>query len=65
MIKTIRTKNVEGVSIIPFWILAIANIDALIYAILISQNPLLVKYLIGLASAAIYIFIFYKYGRKK
>lgn len=63
--KTIKTKNVDGVSITPFFILAIANVDAWIYAILIHQYPLLVKYSIGLVSSLLYLFVYYKYGKKK
>lgn len=62
--KTIKTKNVEGVSITPFFILAIANIDAWIYAFLINQTPLLTKYTIGFLVSILYIFVFYKYGSK-
>lgn len=63
--KTIKTKTVSGVSISVYYILIVANIDALIYALLINQPPLMVKYIFGLATALIYIYVYSKYGRKK
>ncbi|MCR4328845.1 MAG: PQ-loop repeat-containing protein [Patescibacteria group bacterium] len=47
MIKTHQTKTVEGLSFLLLFISLIANIVALIYALLIHQNPLQIKY--GLA----------------
>lgn len=61
IIKTIRTKKVEGVSISVYWIMLLANIDAGIYAFLINQPPLLVKYIFGFVSALIYLLVFYKH----
>lgn len=65
IIKTLKTKEVNGVSVSVYYILAVANIDALIYALLIKQNPLVAKYIIGLTTALIYLYVYYKYGRKK
>ena len=42
MIKTIRTKNTEGVSLLLFVIYLIANFIALVYAFLIEQVPLII-----------------------
>lgn len=63
IIKTLKLKKVEGVSISVYWIMLIANIDAGIYAILINQLPLLVKYIFGFISAIIYLIIYYKYKK--
>ena len=66
IIKTIRTKNTTGVSFLLFLIYLIANIFAFAYAYLIYQDPLLIKYFIGIATALFYIsiFIYYKKGGK-
>lgn len=62
--KTIKTKTVDGVSIAVYYLIVVANIDAWIYAFLINQKPLLVKYTIGLITALTYLYVYYKYGRK-
>ncbi len=58
MIKTIKSKDTSGVSLLLFIIFLVANIIALIYAILISQSPLIIKYSIAIFSTAIYLAIF-------
>lgn len=65
IIKTIKTKNIEGVSILAYFIIVIANIIALWYALLINQNPLKVKYILGLSTALAYIFTYFKYRKNK
>jgi len=60
MIKTIRTKDVKGISLPFFTIYLIANIDALFYALLIHQNPLLIKYSFGIITTIIYLIIYLK-----
>lgn len=62
--KTLKTKTTSGVSISVYYILVLANIDALIYALLINQPPLLFKYVFGLVTSLIYIWVYFKYGRK-
>src|SRR3989344_1977805 len=67
MIKTIREKNVNGVSIFLFVIFLIANIFALIYALLIVQPPLIFKYIVAIGTTIIYLIIFsyyYKNSRR-
>jgi len=64
IIKTIKTKNTSGVSLLLFFIYLIANIIALIYALLISQPPLILKYAIAIVIAAFYICIFFIYFYK-
>ena len=63
MIKTFRTKNTEGVSLLLFVIYLIANIIALIYAFMITQPPLIFKYEIAIMTTVFYIAIFYVYSR--
>lgn len=48
IIKTAKTKKVEGLSFLLLLISFIANIIALIYATLINQPPLQFKYLSAL-----------------
>ncbi len=67
IIKTIKTKDARGVSIILFIVYLIANIIALVYAILIDQNPLKIKYSLGIFTSVFYIgvFVYYKNQCKK
>lgn len=64
MIKTIKSKDTSGVSLLLFMIFLFANIIALTYAIMISQPPLIIKYSIAIATTIIYIAIFLFYFRK-
>jgi uncharacterized protein with PQ loop repeat len=66
MIKTLRSKDTSGVSLLLFAIFLIANIIALTYAILISQPPLIIKYAIAIITTIAYITIFiYYYERRE
>lgn len=67
IIKTIKSKDTSGVSLLLFIIFLIANIIALIYAILITQPPLIIKYIIAIITTIAYIgiFLYYYYQRKK
>lgn len=65
MIKTIKMKKTEGVSIALFVIFLIANIIALIYAVMITQSPLIIKYVIAIIETISYIGIFVYYKRQK
>ncbi|MFA6023057.1 MAG: PQ-loop repeat-containing protein [Candidatus Pacearchaeota archaeon] len=62
IIKTIKSKDTKGVSLLLFIIFLIANIIALIYAIMINQSPLMIKYTIAIVTTLFYIglFIYYK-----
>lgn len=64
ILKTIRERNTSGVSIMLFVTYLVANIIAFIYAIMISQNPLIIKYVIGIGTAILYIFVYgyYTFG---
>jgi len=66
IIKTIKMKDTSGVSLFLFVIYLIANVIALIYAFLIDQSPLIIKYSIAIVTAIIYlsIFAFYSRGQK-
>ena len=65
MIKTIKTKDTRGVSLLLFIIFLIANTIALAYAILISQKPLIIKYVIAIITTVIYIILYWVYYRRK
>ena len=62
--KTLRRKSTEGVSIWLFIIFFIANIIALVYALLIVQTPLIIKYVLGILESAFYIAVFAIYYRR-
>jgi MtN3 and saliva related transmembrane protein len=65
ILKTIKLKDTSGVSLLLFISYLVANIIALIYAYLIDQPPLILKYLIGILTAEIYIIVFLKYYKKR
>lgn len=60
IIKTSKTKTVEGLSFLLLFIQFIANIVALWYSFLITQTPLQVKYILGLIFLAICIALYMK-----
>jgi len=64
MVKTILTKDTKGVSLFLFLMYLIANIIALIYAFLIGEQPLIIKYIIAIETTAVYIAIFAYYRYK-
>ena len=43
----------------------VANVVALLYAFLIGEQPLVIKYIIGIETSALYIGIFVFYRLKK
>lgn len=65
MIKTIKEKNVSGVSLFLFVIYLVANIFALIYALMIVQPPLIFKYVVAIGTTVVYLVIFFYYIRVK
>lgn len=65
MIKTIRLKDTRGVSLLLFVIFLIANFVALMYAILISQPPLIIKYVIAIITTMIYIGLYAYYKNRE
>jgi uncharacterized protein with PQ loop repeat len=58
IIKTARTRTVEGVSSPLFVINLIANIIALAYALMIQQGPLVIKYVVALVLTAAYLILY-------
>ena len=64
IIKTIKSKDTNGVSLLLFIIYLIANVIALIYAMMIAQPPLIIKYIIAIITTIIYIGIFWYYYSK-
>lgn len=65
IIKTIKLKDTKGVSLLLFIIFLIANMIALIYAMLINQIPLIIKYSIAITTTIFYIGLFIYYKRKE
>jgi uncharacterized protein with PQ loop repeat len=59
--KTIKERNTSGVSILLFIMYLLANIIALVYSFLISQEPLIIKYIIGILTSVFYIGIYVYY----
>ena len=64
MIKTIKLRDTSGVSLFLFIIFLVANIIALIYAFMISQPPLIIKYILAIMTTVAYIAIFLFYYTK-
>jgi MtN3 and saliva related transmembrane protein len=66
IIKTYRTKTVDGLSFGLLLISFIANIVALCYAILIKQRPLQIKYILGMVflSGCIYMYLKVHFQKK-
>lgn len=59
MVKTYRTKTVEGLSFRLLLISFVANIVALCYATLINQPPLQIKYILAMIflGGCIYLYL--------
>lgn len=58
ILKTWKTRTVEGVSSPLFIINFIANVIALVYALLIAQGPLIFKYIVALILTGVYLLIY-------
>ena len=65
MIRTVKSKDASGVSLMMFIIFLIANIIALVYALLINQIPLIIKYIIALITTVTYLVLFGVYYQRK
>lgn len=65
IVKTIKTKDTSGVSLLFFIIYLMANIIALVYAFLIYQPPLIIKYVIAILTTLLYIVLFLVYFYRK
>ena len=64
ILKTIKSKDTKGVSLLLFITYLVANIIALIYAYLIAEPPLVIKYYLGIITAEIYILVFIWFYKK-
>lgn len=65
ILKTYRTRTVEGLSFRLLFISFVANIVALCYATLIGQPPLQVKYILALLLLSVCLYFYLKiYGVK-
>ncbi len=60
IIKTWRTKTVDGLSFRLLFISFLANIIALWYATLIKQPPLQIKYILAMAFLSVCIYLYLK-----
>ena len=59
VLKTLKKQSVEDVSIGMFIVALVANCIALWYALLINQNPLVIKYVLGIIFTLVYITIYF------
>jgi MtN3 and saliva related transmembrane protein len=66
MVKTYRTKTVDGLSFGLLVISFIANIIALCYALLIKQRPLQIKYTLAMIflSGCIYLYLKVRFSKE-
>ena len=64
VIKTIKSGTIDGVSISLFAIQFLANIVALIYALLIGQPALIVKYALAIALVGLVLIVIYQTARR-
>ena len=58
--KTYISKDITGVSLGSYIILLVANIIALMYAVMIKQNPLVLKYSVAIVIVIAYLILFFK-----
>ncbi len=65
IIKTYKTKTIDGLSFRLLFISFLANIVALWYATLIKQPPLQIKYILAMVFLLICIFLYLKVYLKK
>lgn len=63
IVKMEKTKKVDDISFLFFFIQFIANIIALAYAILIHQVPLIVKYVAALGMLVVVIYYYFKFKK--
>ena len=64
MIKTIKLKDTSGVSLLLFITYLIANTVALIYAFMIHQTPLIIKYIIAIITTVVYLALYRAYYKR-
>ncbi len=61
--KMLKTKEVEDVSSGFFAISFTGNVIALIYAIMINQPPLILKYVLGLVLSLVVLYYYFKFKK--
>lgn len=59
--KTLRTKVTSGVSAYLFVLNLVANVIALVYATLIGQPPLQIKYILGILVSGVGLVVYWRY----
>jgi uncharacterized protein with PQ loop repeat len=64
IVKTRKSGTVEGLSFLLLFIMFIANIVALIYATLIEQPPLQIKYTLALIFLSVCLVIYIRVWKK-
>jgi len=65
MIKTIKSKDTSGVSLLMFITFLVANTIALTYAFMIGQMPLVIKYILAIITTIVYLGIYFYYYKQK
>jgi MtN3 and saliva related transmembrane protein len=65
IMKTIRSRTVDGLSVWLFRIQLLANCVALSYATLIGQRPLQIKYTLALILLGVVLVILARFGKSK
>ena len=60
VIKTIKRKSVKDISLSMLVLSLFANCVALLYAILINQTPLVIKYVLAILVMTGYIWLYFK-----
>ncbi len=65
IVKTLKTKTTDGLSVWLLIIAFIANVDALCYATLIHQKPLQVKYSLALVFLFLCLYAYWSVRNKR
>lgn len=65
LLKTLKTKNVEGISIVTYWFLLLTCTAYLIRAAVIKEWIFIVSNLFGVIVTIAMLILFYIYGEKQ
>jgi uncharacterized protein with PQ loop repeat len=63
IIKTLKSKTTAGLSPWLLLISLVANIVALVYAVMIHQTPLITKYILGIVFVSFCLAVYWKVSR--
>lgn len=63
IVKIIKRRSVEDISIWMWSLYLVGHIVAIFYAVLINQNPLIIKYAISIVTSIIVIIVYFKYNK--